>query len=963
MSLSPRTFFVTVFLFISSFGMGQNPYFHTIDKTSGLPSNSVYDIFQDCKGFMWFATNKGICRFDGTRFVTFTSEEQTSIAGSSLAEDNQGRIWYCNFDGYLYYVENGKLNVFRQEETIGYFKYGIIKNHLYLIQKNKLLIYNLNDFSIAATHEIQGKNIFFTFPDNQKFYVLADFLYVFSDAKLSEKHEVPENLRKNYTSAIVQKSENGLIILSKHSDKYYFFRNGNFTERNLLSKTQFIQNSSFIDNQVWICTTNGIFKNSIPQGNEKPKNYFSDYNISSVFKDKDQNYWISTINKGLLLVEDFDSEFVSMDSRPIVLDFLKNNLLISTERDALFLFSLDNNSLSEFYKGNSNHSINQLFVDNSIEKIFFTSSSFKIMDFQKNLETQSQMAIKEIRKINSKYYSFSASGSNGIFPNQFTEKNNWDNIYLSRKNPGGLFNDSNFIPYINGKSTTYNPENNTIYYATNVGIFAQTLLGNKELLFNEKRLYISKLNYHNNIVFALSTNGKIYKISDENEISVFELPKNIQQEAIFKIKIIGNSLFIFGEKTLFEYDLDEKKFQKTLFSSNDFDVTDLALYQDKIIFATSKGLLIQNRKTKSKTLVPKIVINQVLVNNQNIENQGLLQLSNEQDNININFSVLAFVPYQKAEVWYRINNREWQILDNENRNLMLNSLSFGNYKIDLKAKIDERFSKTESVLFEIEKPFWLNFGFILLSATLIMLITYFIFRFQIRKERKRNQLALDRINLENNLNQSKLKAIKSQMNPHFFYNALNTIQSYILSNEKKTAVNYLSKFSLLTRTILEMTEKDWITISEEIKTISLYLEIEKARFNDDFDYEIKSDASSEFENLKIPSMLLQPYIENAIKHGLLHKKGKKHLMISFERQEEIILITIDDNGIGRKKSNELNSIKIGKHPSFATDAMQKRIDLLNMNKTRKITLKYVDKMNEAENSLGTKVIIEIPTNL
>jgi LytS/YehU family sensor histidine kinase len=200
------------------------------------------------------------------------------------------------------------------------------------------------------------------------------------------------------------------------------------------------------------------------------------------------------------------------------------------------------------------------------------------------------------------------------------------------------------------------------------------------------------------------------------------------------------------------------------------------------------------------------------------------------------------------------------------------------------------------------------------------------------------------------------------MNPHFFYNALNTIQSYILSNDKKQAVNYLSKFSLLTRTILEMSEKEYISVADEIKTINLYLEIEKARFNDDFEYDILCEKYSDLEHQKIPSMLLQPYIENAIKHGLLHKVGIKKLIVSFVKNKKTLKIKIDDNGIGRQKSGELNSIKNRKHNSFATEAMQNRIDLLNKNKSKKITINYIDKLNQSQQSLGTTVVIEIPIN-
>ena len=139
---------------------------------------------------------------------------------------------------------------------------------------------------------------------------------------------------------------------------------------------------------------------------------------------------------------------------------------------------------------------------------------------------------------------------------------------------------------------------------------------------------------------------------------------------------------------------------------------------------------------------------------------------------------------------------------------------------------------------------------------------------------------------------------------------MNTIQSYILSNDKREAITYLNKFSSLTRIILELTEKNYISIQEEIKTITLYLDLEKARFFNDFNYTITVDEQIDTELTKIPTMLLQPFIENAIKHGLLHLKRMKLLTIDFRRNDNALEIWIDDNGIGRKKSGELNVTNI-----------------------------------------------------
>jgi LytS/YehU family sensor histidine kinase len=223
-------------------------------------------------------------------------------------------------------------------------------------------------------------------------------------------------------------------------------------------------------------------------------------------------------------------------------------------------------------------------------------------------------------------------------------------------------------------------------------------------------------------------------------------------------------------------------------------------------------------------------------------------------------------------------------------------------------------------------------------------------------------LLREKIQLEKSLSKSILTSIKAQMNPHFFYNALNTIQAYIFTNDNRNASSYLAKFSKLTRMILEMSGKEKISLSEEIIALKLYLELEQVRFNDDFEFLIEVDQGIDPEMIKLPSMLIQPYVENSIKHGLLHKKGIKKVVISFLYQDGILKITIDDNGIGRKRSAELNKIRDEVYESFSTDANQKRLEILNRDSNSKISVSYFDKADDYQNSLGTTVVAYIPIN-
>lgn len=944
---------IILFLFFTHILFGQNPYYYSIDRTNGLPSNSVYDIFQDSKGFMWFATGKGLCRYDGSVFKTFTSDIQTSKSGSCINEDSFGRIWYSNFDGYLYYVENGELKSLPQKESIGYIKYSIIRDKLFLIQTKSVAIYDLKTLKLVYTYPIKDENIRATYTSNSKFYCVGEDIYEIDYPKKIKTLPLNEDFRKTLEVPIVQELNNGFFLVSKFSNYYYTYKENQLTKKKFNSTFDFIQNLAIIDNSPWLCTPNGIIKYE----NEKATRYFSDFNVSYIFKDKQQNYWISTVNSGLLFIQDFKNNFIPLFPKPTVFSSYDNQLLIGTENDLIFGLQLNDLSVKTIYKNNSNHPINQIIGNEKDKNIYFTSSKFKILDKNNSVLKEESIAIKDIKKIDDTYYSFAASGLCGLFKVS-DKKSKWDVIYEKSKSAYGSFKETSLIKS-NGKSTAFNPENNCIYYATNMGLKFLNLNGVNEIKFQNKTLYVTNLQSYKNTVYALSTSEELYKIDTKNtvtKVSIFE--KHIK-ERFTKFKIQENSIFIFTTNGIIEYNLIKNNYRKILPLTSDLEVTDVAIVKDKIYFATSKGIIVKNKLKNKEFAKPELIINEIKVNGILFKENNLSDLEYNENDITINFSVLSFIPNEKKNVLYKINDGNWNRLESDNKNLILSSLSPGNYKLFL--KIDANYETTiKQVDFKINKPFWLNTFFLVYLGLLIVALLYTFYKYQIQKIEKKNQLLLDKVNLEKNLNQSKLKAIKSQMNPHFFYNALNTIQSYILSNDKKQAVSYLSKFSTLTRTILEMSEKENITLSEEIKTLGLYLDIEKARFDEDFSYEINIAYGIDIENIKIPSMLLQPYVENAVKHGLLHKKGEKKLTIDFERILDSLKITIDDNGIGRQKSAELNAIKNKDHLSFATEAMQNRIALLNQYKQKNIAINFEDKFNKNEQSLGTKVIIEIP---
>ena len=334
---------------------------------------------------------------------------------------------------------------------------------------------------------------------------------------------------------------------------------------------------------------------------------------------------------------------------------------------------------------------------------------------------------------------------------------------------------------------------------------------------------------------------------------------------------------------------------------------------------------------------------------------------------NLNFSAKIkqhlFVAYSilgKNEQARSINKAYVKLKDSifgiEKRKLLTEAQTkYETRKIALQKEIAEEKSKKNRNLFISS----LLGSFFLLAAILFYSISY--------KAKKKTQLVRieleetqKRLSLEKQFRDAKLKALKAQMNPHFIFNALNSIQEYILLNKKNLASDYLGKFADLIRAYLHHSDIDKISLDEEVENLHRYLELECLRF-EDLTYHIDISKEIDTRNTIIPTMLIQPYVENAIKHGLLHKKGAEKLSISFLQQDKnTVQCIIEDNGVGRKKSKELQEAKQKLHKSFATKTTQERFTLLNLENNNKIGVEIVDLYDNKNQSAGTKVVLNIP---
>jgi hypothetical protein len=215
--------------------------------------------------------------------------------------------------------------------------------------------------------------------------------------------------------------------------------------------------------------------------------------------------------------------------------------------------------------------------------------------------------------------------------------------------------------------------------------------------------------------------------------------------------------------------------------------------------------------------------------------------------------------------------------------------------------------------------------------------------------------------IENEMNKLRLTALRAQMNPHFIFNSLNSIRAYIISNKTQKASDYLNKFARLIRLILHYSSKDFISLKEELEALALYVELEQMRFRDDFGFALKVVSDVDKENWQVPPLILQPYVENAIVHGLAPKNGVKELLVEVSKSNSNLCFVIRDNGVGRSYSKSIRSIQNPQHKSVAMELTRKRIELTADRKTKNENIKIVD-LTEDGHPAGTEVRIKLPVH-
>jgi len=948
-------------LFTQSTVFAQDPYSIVINKYNGLSSNSVYNIFQDSKGFIWIATDRGLCRYDGFEFKSFSSPDQTSKAGSNIKEDQWGRIWYTNFDGYLYYIEKGKLHGFPQNEPIGYASYGIDQHRLFVVQKAGIDVYDLRTNKRIKTISLNLSALCGTAMLKEGFVVTTDKIYLIDRSLKLLQLKIAISKKELMPATILSSGKEGFAIAKSNEQKtcYHISKKGVFPQFSL-HFDEIIQSTSFAKNNYWFCTPLGVYRYDLKGkllNNGRP--YYSDESISCVLEDREHNLWIATTNKGIHFIPNQTTVVHQTPFEPFRLFSSANELTVADQESHMYRWNkrLETFQLIGDFPFNSN--LNTMMVDSVNGYHLIACKNLQITNqIGKRLFTF-EIALKDVERLDAKYYAIAVSGLIGFITVDSTLKSKWDPFIETCRRMADQPEVRFIFNSIRGRAVVLDPTTNSIYFSTNQGLFRFQNGKTTPIYFKEKKIYFKQIECIQGILFGIDDNGVLYEVK-QDEIVISSLNSKIPSGiTIIGLKRINQELFLMGDQEIIYLDPIKRTVNLLNVKITSSDIIDLNMYQGKLLVVLNHGILElqlnQKNKQKIRPLFQFIGFKVNDIPTVKINNSVFAYFERD---FEINYALLVYNKQFEVPLYYRINGGKWKQASKGARTLSLASLSSGEYDIEFKLGNQRLHSKL--IRFSIEDPLWKQGWFLLSVATVFGAIIYSYFRRKIKAIQRRNAFLAEKLELEKSLKESMLRSVKAQMNPHFFYNALNTIQSFIYENDKRNASTYLSKFSKLTRMILEMSDADRVTLNREIQALTLYIELEEARFDQGLNHTITIDSNINLETTKIPSMLIQPYVENAVKHGLLHKKGVKSLHIEFILEaEQLLKVIIDDNGIGRFKSAELNRMKYTNHQSFATDANLKRLSLLQKEGDG-LAIEFIDKLDEFDEPIGTTVVIRIP---
>jgi ligand-binding sensor domain-containing protein len=898
----------------------RSPYIN-FSVDNGLNSNEVYHILEDKEGLIWFATDKGVCKYNGYEFVKFTMN--SGLADNTIfgfTEDQHGRLWLRSLNGQLSYIQNDSVHIVLPNN-----KFGNMRS-LYVDQQDTIW-FESDHKQYKAFLNGNGNYMYQMLP---QYFVLKKIDHsVFGSITGSKSFHSSDLFYFNgnqYPVSIVNgKDENlsfsGLTVFNIDSNKTWVGTGKRILEfsnarMKLIKQFSKPKTSLFImrSGDCFLGDQNGVFQ--LHSDGNLGKRFLENVNVTYMIEDHEGGYWFSPLEKGVFYSSNLVVQAFGLKTNHRISNFTES------ETKQLFAYNQHGDVYAEvegkFEKVSLPEDTGKIKTKKKLKKskVFDIQEKYELSILNKTLELKDKIS-KQIISIHNIH-----------------DRLRFSEIYRH--------NNTFYIPTTLGLYS-YNVKTGLYFYGDDYPVLAERV--NDVSIDRENRLWIAS---NDKGVFLLEKDSLIH--INTYGYSMGGICRNIicgpyytwvsTEEGLIRINRTN-----FGKMVKFTI--------KDGLLSNDISCLYLNNDESELVLGHPKGLSKFPVNFTPTSVSPRIQLSQVTANHKTMPPNKEYKLKHDSGLISITYQGISY----NSDLRYKYRLRHghdttWTYTDD--RNVQFVSLAPGVYFFEVYAINSSHVLSTApaSLKFIITPPFWSTWWFIGSSSLLGLALVFLFVKYRFRKLRAVVATERRLVDLEQ-------QALRAQMNPHFIFNALNSVQLYILENDRRKANKYLSNFSKLVRSTLDNSAEKLILIEKELESIESYLALETLRFKDKINYEITLDDNLKNQGFKIPPLLLQPYVENAIWHGLMPKQKGGSVKINISDQQPHILCSIEDNGIGRKNALLLKRKKQKEHKSFGMNTTLNRIELMKAIYGKSFSVAIIDIENDDE-ALGTRIEITIP---
>ena len=948
----------------------------TVDD--GLPSNRIYHIAQDSTGNLWIATANGISKFDGYSFKNYGIDD--GLAETTTHEifiDHKGRIWFISGSGRLSFYYQGKIHKYPYNDRLNDYiprSRGTVKKTFFVDTLDNVYISlkNVGQLIISSEGVVIEKNE--QYKDNavliernaeapltiaqhwQTEEYKEHFKVILPDTTFFV--EAPKG-QSTFHTFVIEEEDPNTIILSTGNLVRKFYKGNVIAAKNYEHEIIWLHKDR--SGNIWVSPIKGgvhiVSKGDF--NSKKNIQILEPHQITSTIQDNEGGYWFTSLADGIFYCPNINMLTYNQQSgltNQRITSIFANRAGVYIGDENGVLSSIKNDRIKE-YKVRANSTGRQpirfIGIDSLDTRVWFGSSLFlhslennKVTTHFEETKARSSSPRQMIKAIEGGYW---IAGSWGIC--KFDGENY---TYSSRRE--NIF--SNIV------QSVYQDSMHTLWLATSNGIWKYKdnrfeYLGQSEPLFAHSASHITR---YNNNCMLISTRGIGLLACNGDSINRISTANGLASNYINKVVVSSSGVWLAtnGGVSWITGDL-ENSFQVTNINISHGlptnETNDIFVRGNQIYVSTSKGFVVMNSNLIKPNLVkPKTIITQLKANNINVDIASeQLTLDYKQNIVSISFVGLSYKNMGKKNYRHKLSSIDTIWTYTSARLATFFKLPPNDYTFEVQSQnSDGLWSESAILPFTIAPVFWQTTWFLILSTAIFTLIIFLIYLLKVNSIKRHNQLV-------NNLNMYKQKSLRQQMNPHFIFNTLNSIQLYILEKDHISSHRYLTKFAKLMRLILDNSEESAIPLKKELEALRLYLELESLRLSGKFSYTINVE-NDELLEAKVPTLLIQPFVENSIWHGIMLKsdqKGWVHINVSCNG--DTIIYTIEDNGVGRKKAQSIRAKQDAERKSLGFKITAQRIDLLSSLYKNEFNIQYFDLEDKGEQS-GTKVKITIPKN-